>query len=57
VRRRRRRDNDLGDKGALKRSIRYERLSRPMRPGGVSKEAFEQKAAPSRGGGRQAQAG
>jgi putative transposase len=45
------------DRGALNRSTRYERLSRPKGPRGVSDEAFEQEAAPSRGGGRQAQAG
>ena len=35
------------DRGALNRSTRYERLSRPKGPRGVSDEAFEQEAAPS----------
>ena len=40
------------DRGALNRSTSYERLSRPKWPREVSDEAFEQEAAPSRGGGR-----
>ena len=44
------------DRGALNRSTPYERLSRPKGPRGVSDEAFEQEASPSRGGGCQAQA-
>jgi hypothetical protein len=40
------------DRGALNRSTLYERLSRPKGPRGVSDEAFEQVAAPSRRGGR-----
>jgi hypothetical protein len=52
-----RRLTEMRDRGALNRSTRYERLSRPKGPRGVSDEAFEQEASPSRGGGRQAQAG
>ena len=33
--------------GALNRSTRYERLSRPNGPRGASAEAFEQEAAPT----------
>jgi hypothetical protein len=33
------------DRGALNRSTRYARLSRPKGPRGVSDEAFEQEAA------------
>jgi hypothetical protein len=43
--------------GTLSRSSHYERHSRPKGPRGVSDGAFEQEAAPSRGGGRRAQAG
>ena len=43
--------------GALNRSTPYERLSRPKGPRGVSDEAFEQEASPTRGGGREVQAG
>ncbi len=45
------------DSGAPNRSNLYERPSRPQGRRGVSDEAFEQEAAPSRGGGREAEAG
>ncbi len=45
------------DRGALNRYTPYERLSRPRGPRGVSDEAFEEEATPSRGGGCEAQAG
>ncbi len=38
------------DRGSLNRSSHYEGLSRPTGPRGVSNEAFEQEASPSRGG-------
>jgi hypothetical protein len=48
----------LRDRGALNRSRPYERLTRSAGPRGVSDEASdEQEAAPSRGGGGEAQAG
>lgn len=45
------------DMGALNRSTACERLTQPTRPRGVSDDASEPEAAPSRGGRREAETG
>jgi hypothetical protein len=51
------RPSETASKGGAPSGPPAKRLSRPKEPRRASEEAFEQEAAPSRGGGRHAEAG